>query len=95
MRGVLVTAVICLAIGVGVLFAFCNGNTSAQLGYPLSAASIHVDITTTGVPAIAGLILTVAGALLLIVATIIACVGLFSRDGDMGPIKRRGNAFEE
>ena len=95
MKGVLVTAVVCLSTGIGVLFAFCHGNTGVQFAYPFSAASVHVDITTTGVPAIAGLILTIGGVMLLMVATIIALIGLFSRDGEMGPIKRRDSAFEE
>ena len=95
MRGVLITAVVCLAIGIGVLFAFCNGNTGLQFAYPLSAASVHVDITTTGIPAIAGLILAVIGASLLIVATIIALIETLRRNGETGPIKRRGSAFEE
>ena len=94
-KGVLVTAVVCLSTGIGVLFAFCHGNTGVQFAYPFSAASVHVDITTTGVPAIAGLILTIGGVMLLMVATIIALIGLFSRDGEMGPIKRRDSAFEE
>ena len=95
MKGVLVTAVVCLATGIGVLFAFCHGNTGVQFAYPFSAASVHVDITTTGVPAIAGLILTIAGAILLIVATIIALIGLLGGGGELGPIKRRDSAFEE
>lgn len=94
MKGVLVTAVACLAVGIGVLFAFCHGNTSVQLASPLSAASVHVDLTTTGIPAILGLILTVLGAFLLIIATIIALFGM-RRGGNHGPLKRRESAFEE
>lgn len=95
MRGVLISAVTCLAIGIGVLFAFCHGNTGVQFAYPLSAASVHVDITTTGIPAILGLILTALGAFLLITATIIALFGVFRSKEDRGPIKRRESAFEE
>lgn len=95
MRGVLVTAVICLAIGPGVLFAFTHGTTGVQLAYPLSAASVHIDITTTGIPAIIGLGLTVIGASLLIVVTIIALVGMRRRAIDNRPTKRRESAFEE
>lgn len=94
MRGILVTAVVCLAIGMGVLFAFCHGSTGVQFAYPLSAASVHVDITTVGIPAMAGFVLTVLGAFLLIVATILALAGMGGR-GQRGPLKRRARAFEE
>ena len=95
MRGVLITAVICLAVGLWVLFAFCHGTTGLQFASPISAASVHVDITTTGAPAMIGIALTLLGAFLLIVATIIALIGVFRRDSNYGPIKRRENAFEE
>ena len=95
MRGVLVTAVVCLAVGLGVLFAFTHGTTGVQFASPLSAASVHVDITTTGIPAIIGLGLAVIGAFLLIVATIIALVGMRRSGGDHGPVKRREATFEE
>jgi hypothetical protein len=95
MRGVLVTAVICLAAGLGVLFAFCHGTTGIQFAYPLAGASVHVDITTTGVPAVAGSVLTAFGAFLLIVATIIALAGMRRSGGSHGPMKRRETAFEE
>jgi hypothetical protein len=77
-----------------VLFAFCHGTTGFQFALPLSAASIHIDITTTGFPAVAGVGLTIFGAFLLIVATVIALAGLRSY-GDHGPTKRRESAFEE
>lgn len=95
MRGVLVTAVICLAIGLGVLFGFTHGTMGAKLASPLSAASVHVDITTNGIPAILGLGFTVIGAFLLIVATIIALVGMRRHAIDNTPTKRRESAFEE
>jgi uncharacterized membrane protein YphA (DoxX/SURF4 family) len=94
-KGVLVFAVVCLAAGIGVIFGYCHGTTGLQFGYPLSASSIHIDITTTGagVPIAVGLL--AIGAFLLIVATILALVGLFRRRGDMGPTRRRETAFEE
>ena len=95
MKGVLVVAVICLAAGIGVIFGYCNGTTGLQFGYPLSASSIHIDITTTGagVPVAVGLVSI--GAFLLIVATIIAIVGIFRRKGNSHPTRRRETAFEE
>ena len=95
MKGVLVAAVLSLAIGLWVLFAFCHGTTGLQFAYPISGASVHIDITTTGAPAIIGLGLTVLGAFLLLVATIIALIELFRRGNEYGHIKRRESTFEE
>jgi hypothetical protein len=87
--------VVCLAAGLWVLFAFCHGTTGVQFGSSTSDASVHLDITTTGVPSMIGIGLTAVGAFLLIVATIIALIGLFQRNGRGGSMKRRENAFEE
>ena len=94
MRGVLITSVFCLAVGLGVIFVFCHGTTGIQFASPFSAASLHIDITTTGIAAIVGLVLTALGAFLLIVATIIALAGI-RPGGDGRPLKRRENACEE
>jgi hypothetical protein len=94
-KGVLVVAVVCLAVGIGVIFGYCNGTTGLQFGYPLSASSIHIDITTTGagVPIAVGLVSI--GSILLVVATIIAVTGMVRRKGNMEPTRRRESAFEE
>ena len=95
MKGVLVVAVACLAAGLFVIFYFCNGTTGLQLASPLSASSIHIDITTTGAGVPIALGLVGLGAFLLIVATIIALIGMFRRKGYATPTKRREAAFEE
>ena len=95
MKGVLVIGVLCLAAGIGVIFGFCNGTTAFSFGYPLSGSSIHIDVTTTGagVPVAVGL--TAIGAFLLIVATVVALVGMLRRNGEYPPSRRRESAFEE
>ena len=96
MRGVLVTAVACLAAGLFVIFYFCHGTTGLQFGYPLSACSIHIDITTTGagVPGAVGLVSI--GAFLLIVATVIALIGMLRSKREVVPTTRhRDSTFEE
>ncbi len=55
---VLIGSVLFLAVGLGLIFGFCNGTTGFSFGYPFSATSLHIDITTTGVPALAGMALT-------------------------------------
>ena len=93
MKGILIVAVVCLAAGVGLIFGYCDGTTAFNFGLPLSATSLHIDITTKGLPALAGLGLTAAGAFLLIVATMIALVGSFQRR-DV-PLTRRQEPFAE
>ena len=93
MKGVLIVAVVCLAVGVGLIFGYCDGTTAFNFGLPLSGTSLHIDITTKGLPALAGLGLTAAGAFLLIVATIIALVGSFQRRD--APLNRRQEPFAE
>lgn len=93
MKGVLIVAVVFLAGGVGLIFGFCNGTTAFNFGLPLSGTSLHLDITTNGVPALAGMALTGMGAFLLIVATVIALVAVFRRSD--GALMRRSEPFAE
>lgn len=93
MKGVLIVAVVFLAGGVGMIFGFCSGTTGFDFGLPLSGTSLHLDITTTGVPALAGMALTGMGAFLLIIATVIALVAVFRRDD--GALMRRSEPFAE
>ena len=96
MKGVLVTAVACLSAGLFVIFYFCHGTTGVQFGSSLSECSIHIDIATTGagVPGAVGLVSI--GSFLLIVATLIALIGMFRHKSDIAPTTRhRDSAFEE
>ena len=95
MKGILVIAVASLAAGLFVIFYFCNGTTGVQFGWPLSACSIHIDVTTTGGGVPLAVVLTLVGAFLLIVATVIALIGLFRRKREIVPTKHREAAFEE
>ncbi|HEY6487801.1 MAG: hypothetical protein WCC26_09680 [Terracidiphilus sp.] len=97
MKPLILISVVCLAVGVGVLFAYCNGTTGFSAGYPFSNTSLHLDVTTTGVPALVGVPLTLLGAFLLILAWFGA---LFSRrkkrnDLDETAPRRRGEPFQE
>ena len=95
MRGLLVVAVACLAAGLFVIFYFGHGESAVSLAYPLSGASVHIDITTTGVGVPGAVGLTFTGAFLLIVATVIALIGMFRRERDIPPSRHRDSAFEE
>ena len=74
-----IAAVLFLAAGLGLLFGFTNGATGLSVGYPFSETRLHVDITTTGIPALIGVPLVGAGALLLFFALIAAIASQFRR----------------
>jgi hypothetical protein len=75
-KGVLIASVVCLAIGLGVIFGYCNGTTGVSFAYPLAASSIHIDITTTGPGAVVAVVSTLLGLFLLVVATVMAVAGM-------------------
>ena len=74
-----IAAVIFLAGGMALLFGFTNGTTGLSLGYPFSETRLHVDLTTTGVPALVGIPLVAAGTLLLFFALVAAVASQFQR----------------
>ena len=91
-------AVLFLAAGLGLLLGFCNGATALSVAYPVSGTNVHVDITTTGIPVLAGVPLTAAGALLLFIALIAAIVSQFRRPESYRTaelVSRRQDPFEE
>ncbi len=75
----LIVSFLFLAVGVGVLFGYCNGSTGFNVGYPVSASNVKIDITTAGVPALLGSALTLLGVGLLTVTFLAALVGEFQR----------------
>jgi acyl-coenzyme A thioesterase PaaI-like protein len=82
-------------MGVGVVFGYCHGTTGMTLGDSLASVSVHIDITTTGVPVLVGLPLTFVGALLLFIAWVLAIFG-GRRRGVVEPApRRRGEPFQE
>lgn len=88
--------VVFVAAGLGLLFGFTNGSANVNLGYPLSQTKLHLDITTTGIPALVGMPLVGAGGLLLIMAFIAAIVSQVrdpEHHSDLG--SKRREPFEE
>jgi hypothetical protein len=94
LKRALIVSVVFLAVGVGLIFGFCNGTTGFSFAYPLSGASLHIDITTTGVPALLGVALTVIGAMLLAIAWLLAFVRQKPLQPET-PSKRREEPFKE
>jgi hypothetical protein len=70
----LIAAVLLLAAGLGLIFFYCNGTTSMNVGYPFSGSALHIAITTLGPAAVGGVALTALGLLLLIWAFVWAIV---------------------
>jgi hypothetical protein len=73
-------AVLFLAGGLGLLFGFTNGTTGLNVGYPFSETRLHLDLTTTGIPALVGVPLVAAGGLLLLFALVAAIASQFRRE---------------
>ena len=98
MRIFLILSVLCLAVGVGVIFAYCHGSTNFDFAYPLAGSKLHLDVTTTGVPALAGIFLTLIGSFLLAVVWVIALVRPLGRGVvavHRDDMKRRDEPFAE
>ena len=74
---VLIGAVLFLGTGVWVLFAYCNGTTGFNFGYPLSGCKLSIDVTTVGPPVLVGISLMGIGVLLMVIALIGAIVAQF------------------
>ena len=95
MRALVLIAGLCLAAGIVVLFGYCHGTAGFSLAYPLTAASIRVDVTASGVAAITGAGLVLLGCLALVLAWFGA---LFSRSPrparEESEPRRRGGPFE-
>ena len=96
---VVIAAVLSIVAGIGVIISYWNGTTSLSLGYPVSdGTKAIVDITTTGYPALIGLSLIGIGALLLLIAFIVAIVAQFRAAPTPHRVEvasRRGIPFEE
>ena len=71
-------AVVCLATGVALIVAYCHGTTGANIAYPFSSSSLHIDLTTTGPGVPGGLILLALGILLLAWSLLAAIVSQIS-----------------
>ncbi len=95
---VLIGAVLFLGAGLWVIFAYCNGTTGLNLGYPISGCKLTIDLTTMGTPVVVGIPLVGIGLVLMLIAFIAAIVAQFRGPRvvvreDVSP--RRGMPFEE
>jgi hypothetical protein len=93
-------SVACLATGVALIVAYCHGTTGANIAYPFSGSTLHIDLTTTGPGVLGGLFFTAVGVLLLALALLAAIVSqisqLFHREDRVESIlgRYRGSSFE-
>lgn len=70
----LIAAVVLLGIGLGLIFGYTHGTGTFTAAYPISGTALQLAINTSGASAMVGLVATVLGALLLIVAFLQALV---------------------
>jgi hypothetical protein len=75
--GPLILAVLFLAGGLTIIFAYGTGTAGFNAAYPFSAANLNMSIATTGPAAIGGMALTALGVLLMAWALVGAIVGQF------------------
>src|ERR1017187_5223539 len=80
----LIAAVLFLTAGLGMIFAYCVGATSMNVGYPVAVSNVQIAITTSGPAAMGGAALTVIGLLLLIWAFLWAIIGEIGKSGWSG-----------
>lgn len=78
--GPIIVAVLFLAAGLTLIFAYGHGTAGANAAYPMSAASVNLSIATTGPAAMGGLALLGLGSVVLAWAMLCAFVELFRRD---------------
>ena len=70
----LIVAVVFLTTGLGLIFGFTHGTVGFGAAYPVAGTALEVSLKTTGLPALAGVITTLIGALVLIIALVQALV---------------------
>ena len=73
----LIAAVFCLAPGLWAVLAYCHGNSGLAFSLPVSASKLTLDVTTMGAPVLIGVPLVLLGAILMIVAFLLAIVEQF------------------
>ncbi|MGP8269896.1 MAG: hypothetical protein ACLQLH_07505 [Terracidiphilus sp.] len=96
----LILAILLLAAGLGLIYAYGTGTANFDAAYPVDHALLQLSIATHGVAAIGGLVLTAMGILALVFALIYAIIGQIQLIGwsekVMVPLERereRGTVF--
>lgn len=70
----LIAAVVFLITGGGLIFGFTHGTAGFGAAYPIAGTTFEISLKTTGAPALGGVIATLLGILLLLIAVIQAVV---------------------
>ena len=68
----LLLAFLLLAIGIWVIASYCHGDAGFDAGIPVDGTKVHIDITTTGYPALIGVPCVLFGAFFLCLAALSA-----------------------
>ena len=92
----IIGGIVCLATGIALIVAYCNGATSFFAAYPFTGCKLHIDLTTTGPGVLGGMALIALGLLFMVWALLAAIVSqirlLFHRDEMMDGITDRYRA---
>jgi uncharacterized membrane protein len=66
----LIAAVVFLVTGLGLIFGFTHGSVGFGAAYPVAGTALEVSLKTTGLAALAGVVTTLIGLLVLIIALV-------------------------
>jgi hypothetical protein len=76
----LIASILFLGLGLGLIFGFCHDSTvTFGAAYPVAGASLQLVINTNGLPALAGLVSTIAGVLFFFAALVFAVLNLMAQ----------------
>ncbi len=69
-------AVLFLAIGIVWITSYWNGSVGLSAAHPVAGSTFTMNITVTGWPALGGVLLSVLGAVLLLISAVMAVVDI-------------------
>jgi hypothetical protein len=77
----LILSVVLLAVGLWLTFGYCHGTAGMSVAYPLSGASLRLQLATYGPAAVGGPVFTLAGLLVMSWALLCAIMAQFGFTG--------------
>src|SRR5579872_2274759 len=71
----LLVSIVCIAAGLFLTFAYCQGTAGLSAGFPVSSSTIRFAATTNGPAALGGILLTAVGVVLMVWSFLLALFG--------------------
>ncbi len=70
----LILSILFLAEGLTLIFGYADGTTGLSAAWPVASSTLHINVNTTGPPALGGIALLAIGVLLLLWSLLAAVV---------------------